>query len=148
MRRQWIWGVVFVAGAVAVTLLEGGGTTSGPAGGSSALPWGSDLPSALSRAGSENKLVMVDFYADWCQWCKRLDQRTFSDANVQKALAGVVTVRLNGEKGGRDAASRFGVEGYPTVIFLNAKGVEVGRIPGYVDPGPFLQELHEILKQA
>jgi thiol:disulfide interchange protein len=148
MRRAWIWGVVFVAGAVAVALVQGDGATLGPSGGSSALPWVSDLPTALSRAGTENKLVMVDFYADWCQWCKRLDQNTFSDAKVQKALASVVTVRLNGERDGREAAARFDVERYPTVIFLNASGVEVGRIPGYMDPGPFLAELQDILNKA
>jgi thioredoxin-related protein len=67
---------------------------------------------------------------------------------VQRALAAVVAVRLNGEREGRQAAARFGVEGYPTLIFLNASGMEVGRIPGYMDPGPFLQELHDILKKA
>jgi thiol:disulfide interchange protein len=147
MKRPWLLGVVVVLGAVAVALIQSRGGSS-PAGDAAALPWGNDLPSALAKAGSENKLVMVDFYADWCQWCKRLDQKTFSNSDVQKALADVVTVRLNGEREGRQDAERFGVEGYPTLIFLNASGAEVGRIPGYMDPGPFLEELHSILKKA
>lgn len=148
MKRPWMWGVVVVLGAIVVAVLQGRGGTSGPSGDAAALPWAHDLPAALSRAGSEKKLVMVDFYADWCQWCKRLDKNTFSDADVQKALAQIVTVRLNGEREGRDAAARFNVEGYPTLIFLNAAGNEVGRIPGYMDPGAFLQELQGILSKA
>jgi thiol:disulfide interchange protein len=148
MKRASVWGVVLVVAMVAAVILlpRGGGVQ--PAGGAAALPWERDLPTALNRAGSENKLVMVDFYTDWCQWCKRLDQNTFSDAKVQEALQQVVTVRLNAEKDGREAAARFNVEGFPTLIFLNASGAEVGRIPGYMDPSPFLEELQDILKKA
>ncbi len=132
--------------AAVILVSRGGGVE--PAGGAAALPWERDLPTALTRAGSEKKLVMVDFYTDWCQWCKRLDQKTLSDAKVQEALQSVVTVRLNAEKDGREEAARFNVEGFPTLVFLNASGAEVGRIPGYMDPSPFLEELQEILKKA
>lgn len=148
MRRASVWGVVLVLAMVAAVILvpRGGGVE--PTGGAAALPWERDLPTALTRAGNEKKLVMVDFYTDWCQWCKRLDQKTLSDAKVQEALQGVVTVRLDAEKDGREAAARFSVEGFPTLVFLNASGAEVGRIPGYMDPSPFLQELQDILKRA
>ncbi len=148
MKRPWVWGVIVVAGAVAAAMLQGRGGGPARSGAADALPWGHDLPTALSQAGSENKLVMVDFYTDWCQWCKRLDQNTFSDATVQKALARVVSVKLNGEREGREAAERFNVDGYPTLVFLNAAGNEVGRIPGYMEPGPFLQQFNDILKKT
>ncbi len=148
MKRPWIWGVVVVVGAVALAVVQGRGGGSGGRGAADALPWAHDLPTALSQAGSEKKIVMVDFYTDWCQWCKRLDKNTLSDSRVQKALTQLVPVRLDAEREGRDAAARFQVDGYPTLIFLNAAGAEVGRIPGYMDPGPFLQELDNILKNA
>jgi thiol:disulfide interchange protein len=148
MKRASVWGVVAVLGIVAAVILGSRGSAVRGSGSAAALPWERDLPTALTRAGNENRLVMVDFYTDWCQWCKRLDQKTFADANVQEALQQVVTVRLNAEKDGREAAARFNVEGFPTVIFLNAKGAEVGRIPGYMDPGPFLEELQDILRKA
>jgi len=148
MKRPWIWGVVVVLGAIALAVVQGRGGRSGGSGAADALPWAHDLPTALSQANSEKKIVMVDFYTDWCQWCKRLDQNTFSDTRVQQALAQLVPVRLDAEREGREAAARFQVDGYPTLIFLNAAGAEVGRIPGYMDPGPFLQELHSILKNA
>ena len=149
MRRAWMWGVVAVLAAVGFALLQDRGRTlDAEANGAAALPWERDLPTALSRASSENKLVMVDFYTDWCQWCKRLDQNTLADANVQRELGRVVSVRLNAEKAGREAAARFNVEGFPTLIFLDGSGAEVGRIPGYLEPGPFLEELRGILQKA
>ncbi len=148
MRRASVWAVALVLAMVAAVILVSRGGGVEPAGGAAALPWERDLPTALTRAGSEKKLVMVDFYTDWCQWCKRLDQKTLSDAKVQEALQSVVTVRLNAEKDGREEAARFNVEGFPTLVFLNASGAEVGRIPGYMDPSPFLEELQEILKKA
>ncbi len=59
-----------------------------------------------------------------------------------------MSVRLNAEKDGREAAERFNVDGFPTIVFLDAAGGEVGRIPGYMEPGPFLEELTNIMKKA
>jgi thiol:disulfide interchange protein len=154
MRRAPLWAIALVltaAGAATVGCGGGSGSSgsgSATAAGAAALPWERDLPKALARASEEKKLVMVDFYTDWCRWCQRMDQTTFADSNVQKALQRVVSVKLNAEKDGRAAAARFSVDGYPTFVFLNASGSEVGRIPGYLEPGPFLEELDDILKRA
>ncbi len=149
MSRGLIWSVVLLIAVVGLGAAGcGGGSQAAPGGGASAVVWERDLPSALALAGSEKKLVMVDFYTDWCKWCRRLDETTFADGNVQKALQGVVSVRLNAEKDGRDAAERFNVDGFPTILFLDAAGSEVGRIPGYMEPAPFLEELASIMKRV
>jgi thiol:disulfide interchange protein len=150
MKQASVWGVVTVLALVVavVVLNRGAGSSSQPGGGAVALPWERDLSSALARAGSENKIVMVDFYTDWCGWCRRFDQNTLSDSNVQRALERVVSVRLNAEKDGREAAERFRVDEYPTILFLDARGEEVGRISGYFEPGPFLAEIEDIIRKA
>jgi thiol-disulfide isomerase/thioredoxin len=39
------------------------------------LNWGTDLPSALAKAKSENKIVVIDFTgSDWCPWCIKFDK--------------------------------------------------------------------------
>lgn len=115
---------------------------------SGAVPWAASLDVARSRAANDNKLVMVEFYASWCGWCKRLETNTLSDERVVRALAAVVPVRLDAEGDGQAEAQRLGVRGYPTIVFLASDGREVGRIPGYLDPEPFIQELTDVLKRS
>jgi thiol:disulfide interchange protein len=124
------------------------GTPNGATSGASAIAWESDFSVALSRASHEKKIVMLDFYTDWCGWCKRLDQTTLSDPRVQQTLHQLVSIKLNADKEGRAAAQRYRVEGYPTIVFVDGSGSEVGRIPGYMDAGPFLAELEDILHRA
>lgn len=139
-------GSLIVLGAALLVGCERAG--SGTVAPALAPGWESNFTTALTRAGAENKLVMVDFYTDWCRWCKKLDETTYSDAKVQEALKRVVPVKLNAEESGREQAERFGVEGYPTIVFLNSGGHEVGRIPGYLSASAFLEEFEQILKRA
>jgi thiol:disulfide interchange protein len=110
--------------------------------------WEPSMSAALARASADRKPVMIDFYTDWCGWCKRLDRTTLADARVQRALERFVVVKLNAEKDGSPEADRFGVRGYPTVVFLDAAGKEIGRIPGYIEADGFLQELEDVLKKS
>lgn len=57
-----------------------------------------------------------------------------------------VPVKLNAEKEGRAAAKKYGVTGFPTILFVNAQGKEEGRIGGYLPPEPFAARLQEIAR--
>ncbi len=104
----------------------------------------------LREAGSSGRPVLVDVYTDWCGWCKRMDRDVYARADVQDYLARkFVTVKLNAESGdaahyqgrtytSRTLAARFGVTGYPTTLFLGAKGAHLGNVPGYSAPQDFL----------
>lgn len=147
--KQWTRWVT--AGVVGLSLMGASACSKAPeptAVAGAGLAWERDLGTALDRAGAESKIVMVDFYTDWCSWCRRLDETTYADPAVREALSGVVAVKLNAEKEGRREAMRYRVAGYPTIVFLSAEGREVGRIGGYLPPQPFLEELKDILDQA
>lgn len=94
---------------------------------------------ALKRARVERKLVMVDLYADWCGWCKKLDREVFSDAKVAVSIADVVSVRIDADREGEELVNRYRVEGLPVLLFLDGRGELVERIDGYVTADEFIR---------
>ena len=105
-----------------------------------------DLDAAQSAAKARGTLVMLEFYTDWCAWCRRLESDTFSVPEVREEISQLVALKLNAEKGGADLAERFDVDSYPTLIFLDSTGREVDRIHGYLPPDKFIQRVHRIRK--
>ena len=63
-----------------------------------AVNWQNDLASALKLAKSQHKPVMIDFYTEWCHWCKKLDSDTYSDPKVNEASQKFICVKIDAEK--------------------------------------------------
>ncbi len=103
-----------------------------------------DLEEAVRVAAEKNTLVFVEFNTDWCSWCRRLESETLSNRDVRNELGKLVPIQLNAETDGVEAARRFAVESYPTMIFLEPSGEEVDRIVGYLPPEKFLEEVRRI----
>jgi len=113
------------------------------------IVWETDMPSALERARSEGKPVLVNFYADWCVWCKRLESTTLRDAKVATVLQNeVVPLSLDVDDEGKELSNQYRVDGLPTIIVLDAAGQEIGRIPGYMPPDSFLERVESFLQQS
>ncbi len=113
------------------------------------VTWETAMPAALERARTEGKPVLVNFYADWCVWCKRLESTTLRDSKVAALLSDrVVPVNLDVDGDGRELSNQYRVDGLPTVLVLDASGREIGRIPGYMPPTGFLEKVEEFLQQS
>jgi len=107
-----------------------------------AIKWKSSYEMAVAEAKSTHRLVMVDFYTDWCTWCKRLDADTYPAPAVEKEAESFVPVKVNAEKEGVAAAKKYDVEGYPTVVFLQPDGTLVWKISGYLPAEDFAKQMH------
>lgn len=96
------------------------------------LKWGTDLNSALQEAKNTDKNVFIDFYADWCPYCKELDEKTFQDTAVQEKLSqSYVAVKINTDDN-PELASKYKVYSLPTLVILNSDGQELKRYSGYI----------------
>jgi thioredoxin 1 len=81
----------------------------------------------LNQLTSDNKFVLVDFSATWCQPCKKL---TPVIDDLAKDLTSIKFVKADIED--LDAlAEEYGVEAVPTLVLLK-DGKEVDRVEGAV----------------
>jgi len=95
---------------------------------------------SLDRARREEKLVLIDFFADWCAPCKRMLNETFLDSAVVSELQHFVFLKIDTDAQ-PEVAKHFGVAGIPDFRILRADGTEVSRSLGLKGASEVLKEL-------
>lgn len=86
-----------------------------------------ELDLEFARAAGDGKLVMLEYYADWCPDCARLEKTTFRDAGVRETLQkNFITLQVDvtdpRDADGKALKKRFGVFGPPAVLFFDRNG--------------------------
>ena len=109
-----------------------------------AISWEHDLAGALEKAKNEGKPVMADFYTDWCGWCKKLDKDVYEDAGVNRLAEKFICVKVNCELD-KGAFAKYGLKGYPTIIFFNAAGGTEETVVGYRTAPVFADIMSKVL---
>jgi thiol:disulfide interchange protein DsbD len=109
------------------------------------------LDREIATATAAGKPVMLDFYADWCVSCKEMEKYTFSDPEVQQALAGVVLLQADVTANDADDKAllkRYGLFGPPSILFFNADGEERRgyRVVGFVKAEAFRTHVEQAIR--
>lgn len=112
-----------------------------------AVSWSNNLNAALTEAKNKQKPLMVDFYTDWCDWCKKLDQDTYTDKKVNELAQNFICVKVDADRD-RAATSKYGVSGFPTIVFLNYEGAVDEKVVGYRPAAQFLQVMEMVLNKT
>lgn len=86
-----------------------------------------------AKAEKENKLIFMDAYAEWCGPCKKMAKDVFTQKEVGDYFnTHFVNVKMDMEKGeGIGLSNDFGIQAYPTLLFINSEGKVVHRAVGY-----------------
>ena len=100
---------------------------------------------ALEKAGTQNKLVFIDCYTDWCGPCKKLAAEVFPLKEVGDYFNGrFVSLKMDMEKGeGPGLVKRYGVSAYPTMLLIDGEGNIIHKLVGYMGAGELIASLEK-----
>ncbi len=110
-----------------------------------------DLQREVTAASAAGKHVMLDFYADWCTYCKDYEKYVFTDANVQQALDDVVLLQADvtaNDEVDMKLLKAVSVTAPPAILFFDKQGKEMRgyRLVGSMDANGFLAHINKALK--
>ena len=111
-----------------------------------------EFDQALKKARAEKKVLMLDYYADWCIACITMERYVFTAPSIQKALENFVLLRVDVTSNNdfdQAIMRRFGVIAPPTFIFFNQNGKELTdeQIVGEVNVSQFLSYITRITEK-
>lgn len=127
----------------------------------------SDVEELLKK---DKKMILVDVYTKWCGPCKMMDARTFTNADVQKAINDKFhpvkfdaegpdplnfknktwsnpnhdATKTRGRNAVHELASFFSVRGYPSLVVLDENYNIIKKIVGFKTPDQLLAEIAAI----
>ncbi|NNE37388.1 MAG: thioredoxin fold domain-containing protein, partial [Gammaproteobacteria bacterium] len=101
-----------------------------------------DLNRQLQQASMQGSPVMLDFYADWCIECIRMEENTFPQPQVRQALSGVVLLQADvtaNDDEDKALLKHFNIYGPPAIMFFGEDGKERKpyRLYGYFEADEF-----------
>ncbi|MCB1875651.1 MAG: protein-disulfide reductase DsbD [Chromatiales bacterium] len=160
-----VYGTVLIVGASSGStdafqplrlLANGGGHGGGAAAAQHELPFKriksvDDLDREIAAASQRGMPAMLDFYADWCVSCKEMEKYTFSDPEVQQALANTVLLQADvtaNDEQDQALLKRFGLFGPPSILFYGADGQERKgyRLVGYLEAEKFRAHAEQAIR--
>jgi thioredoxin-like negative regulator of GroEL/YHS domain-containing protein len=106
-------------------------------------PWQPNLETAQQLAAQTNRLVLVHFWAPWCQPCLRLDKEVFAHAEIATALnPSFVFVKLNVDEA-PGTARLYGVSSLPTDVILAPNGRLVSQIQSPPTAAQYIAQMNQ-----
>jgi thiol:disulfide interchange protein DsbD len=109
-----------------------------------------DLQLAVQQANESGQGAMLDFYADWCVECIRMERNTFHEPQVQSLLSKLQPLQADvtpNDEIDQALMREFGIIGPPAILFFDRDGKEMKdwRLVGYFPPDEFAAHLKAVL---
>lgn len=118
---------------------------------------------------SPEKKLFVDFYTDWCGWCKKMDKSTFMEAEVVEEInSKYIPIKFDAESKdevvfrgrkyiyiapqgrgyrGVNSFAYFSLRGqlsYPSYAVMNGNGKLLGLLKGFMPKDRLLTSLNQV----
>ena len=102
----------------------------------------------ISKTSSNDKILVLKFYAEWCIACKKLERVVFKDSIVNESLKGSMTYTADVTKNtllNQSILSRFSLVGPPAILFFkDGKEARSHRIIGEVSAEELTSRLNSL----
>jgi len=108
-----------------------------------------EVEDRLAAAKASGKPAILDYYADWCTDCVRMEKGTLADPRVREALQSFVLIQADvtqTDDTSRAVKKKFSVYGPPAMLFFAPNGEEhqALRTYGYRKADEFLAMLQKL----
>ena len=161
MKSLLVVFVVIILLALGVALYLQRAAAASPSIGSQSDGWLVGWDNAARTATTTSHPILADFTgSDWCGWCIKLRKEVFDTPEfILWAQKSVVLLEVDFPQQKKlpaaqaaendNLAKKYAIEGYPTILLLDNKGTELGRL-GYQDggPGPWIAAAEKLLKAS
>lgn len=110
--------------------------------------WVHGETAGLAAMKAEGKPAVVDFGADWCNPCKKLEISLFGDEEVRRELARFVAVKIDVSEDNDEndkLRARYGASTLPTIVILDRDGKTAHRYnEEEIKPEEFIERLKTV----
>lgn len=104
-----------------------------------------DWAEVLDIARTQDKIIFIDVYTDWCGPCKMMDRDVFTDDKLSTHFnSEFINYKINAEKGGLQLAQQYEVKAFPTMLFISSDGDLIYRQVGALTDHELLQRAIEV----
>ncbi len=98
------------------------------------IQWQEWSNEAFALAAQQNKLVLLDISAEWCQFCKKMKAVTYQDPEVIKIINdNYIAINADIETS-TDVKVLYGDFGVPGTVILTPERDEINKRLGYIAP--------------
>lgn len=99
---------------------------------------------AKAAAKASNKLIFVDFFAEWCGWCHRFEREIVPSEAFQNATKNMVLLRVDTEDRaeGTAFARKYSVSRLPTFVVITPEGAIAAVVQGYAPAPEFVNRMN------
>lgn len=105
--------------------------------------WLDSYLNGLNLANKYKRPLMIYFYTNWCKWCNKMEKETFQDQELVKVSNQFVSIKIDGDRN-KEIVIKFGINGYPTIVFLDMNENIIERIIGYAPSKILLDKMKNI----
>ena len=111
--------------------------------------WIKASEAAIAQAKADKKPVILDFGAEWCAACRKLEKETLSASKVADALNRFVTMKVDMTRPTPPTEKlrrTYNVVGFPTLVFIDSDGKVRSDMTqvGFIDADTFLDILARV----